>query len=138
MTDNLTVATRSRVMAATKGRGNLSTEVPLARALRKLRITGWRRHASLPGRPDFAFRKQRLAIFVDGCFWHGCPEHCRIPQSHAAYWIDKIGKNVARDKELRRRLKLEGWTALRFWEHEIKSDPIACAQKIHAHFPERC
>jgi DNA mismatch endonuclease (patch repair protein) len=130
MTDNLTKEARSRVMAATKGRGNQSTELKLVLALRRLGIRGWRRHLRVPGRPDFAFRKHRLAIFVDGCFWHGCPAHCRMPQSNAAYWKRKIDGNILRDKELKRRLKLQGWRTLRFWEHELKANPLACARKI--------
>jgi DNA mismatch endonuclease, patch repair protein len=130
MADNLTLEARSRVMAATKGRDNRSTELKLVRALRHLGITGWRRHLLLPGRPDFAFRKRRLVVFVDGCFWHGCPDHCRMPESNASYWKSKIEGNILRDKELKNRLKLEGWRVLRFWEHELKSDPLGCARKI--------
>jgi DNA mismatch endonuclease (patch repair protein) len=131
MVDNLSVSVRSRVMAATKGRGNLSTEFALARAFRSLGISGWRRHLLLPGRPDFIFRTERLAIFVDGCFWHGCPKHCRMPQTHTDYWRRKIGGNILRDKKANHRLKADGWVILRFWEHELNTDPVACAKKIH-------
>jgi DNA mismatch endonuclease (patch repair protein) len=130
MVDNVSVDVRSRIMAATKGRGNLSTEFALVRVFRRFGISGWRRHLPIPGRPDFAFRKQRLAIFVDGCFWHGCPKHCRMPQANTAYWHRKIARNVLRDKETRRLLKLAGWTIIRFWEHDMKNNPDACAQKI--------
>src|SRR5271156_4420512 len=78
MADNVSVEVRSRVMGATRARGNLSTELALARAFRLLGVSGWRRHLTIPGRPDFAFRQERLAIFADGCFWHGCPRHCRM------------------------------------------------------------
>ena len=94
MADILTKKKRSAVMAKIRGRGNKATEVVFANLLRAHRLTGWRRHAPLPGKPDFAFRQHRVAIFVDGCFWHGCPRHCRFPASNRAYWLKKIAGNM--------------------------------------------
>lgn len=130
MVDNVSATVRSRVMRATKAQGNLSTELTLIRALRRLGISGWRRHLFLPGRPDFAFRKERLAVFVDGCYWHGCPLHCRMPASNFDYWHRKIGNNVLRDKKTNHALKLAGWAVLRIWEHELKADPGKCGRQI--------
>lgn len=76
----------------------------------------------LPGRtvrPDVVFTRQRLAIFVDGCFWHCCPEHGTTPKSNAAYWIPKLQRNVERDAVVTEQLAAAGWTVLRAWEHEL-------------------
>jgi DNA mismatch endonuclease, patch repair protein len=81
MPDVFTKKKRSQVMALIRSRGNRDTEIKLASLFRAARITGWRRHQPLPGRPDFIFRRERLAIFVDGCFWHGCRWHCCMPKS---------------------------------------------------------
>src|SRR5271169_3288884 len=94
MPDVFTKTKRSQIMASIRSQGNKSTELKLANILRVAGITGWRRHQDLPGRPDFSFRRQRLAIFVDGCFWHGCRSHCRMPQNNNLYWQAKIGKNI--------------------------------------------
>src|SRR3954453_21090414 len=104
---------RSLVMAAIRSRGNKDTELKLAAILRANRITGWRRHQPLPGRPDFVFRKERLAIFVDGCFWHGCARCYRRPSSNRVYWDAKVQRNRARDREVTRELKKRGWRVLR-------------------------
>jgi DNA mismatch endonuclease (patch repair protein) len=68
-------------------------------------------------RADVVFTRQRLAVFVDGCFWHGCPDHCRMPGSNVAYWQAKIGRNRARDRRIDDALRGDGWRVLRFWEH---------------------
>lgn len=78
---------------------------------------------------DIIFSRVRVAVFLDGCFWHGCPEHCRMPQSNAAYWERKIGRNRARDAAVSQLLSDAGWTALRYWEHE---DPKKIAGQIAA------
>ena len=119
--DVFTKAKRSRVMAAIRSKGNKETEMKLARIFRRHRISGWRRHLSLVGNPDFVFRKQRLTIFVDGCFWHGCPKHLRMPRSHQAYWLQKIARNRRRDWIVTRALRREGWRVLRIWGHELNN-----------------
>jgi DNA mismatch endonuclease (patch repair protein) len=110
---------RSKIMAAIRSRGNKATELKLVSILRAARITGWRRHQSLPGRPDFIFRSERLAVFVDGCFWHGCPRHCRMPRSNREYWRRKIARNIARDRRVTRLLLNRGWRVLRIWGHAL-------------------
>src|ERR1017187_6629158 len=134
MPDVFTKAKRSQVMAAIHSTGNKATELKLASILRGAGITGWRRHQPLPGRPDFAFRRQRLAVFVDGCFWHGCRWHCRMPKSRGAYWKPKIHRNKARDKEVRGLLRARGWRTLRIWEHSLStpSRVLAAIQAILA------
>lgn len=119
--DTVSREKRSEMMAAIKGKGNLSTEVALMTILRKEKITGWRRHYNrVEGRPDFAFPKEKLAIFIDGCFWHGCKKHGAIPKSNIEYWRDKIEANKKRDRSVNRILKNKKWAVLRIWEHEIK------------------
>jgi DNA mismatch endonuclease (patch repair protein) len=69
---------------------------------------------------DIAFPRKKVAVFVDGCFWHGCPIHLRLPKSHEAYWHPKLKRNIERDQETTKRLKSDGWKILRFWEHELE------------------
>jgi len=116
-------------MAAISSTGNKTTELRLAAILRAHGITGWRRHQPLPGKPDFVFRRERLAIFVDGCFWHGCRWHLRMPQDNRSYWQRKIARNIQRDRETNRLLKRAGWRVLRVWEHALRSSD-AVARRI--------
>lgn len=108
-------------MRAVKSAGNASTELRLARLLREHKLSGWRRHWGIPGRPDFAWPAHRVALFVDGCFWHGCP-HCNrpMPVASADYWRGKIERNKARDNRTTRQLRRDGWAVLRVWEHSLK------------------
>lgn len=129
MTDILSKEKRSEVMAAIRSSGNRSTELRLARILRASSITGWRRDQALAGRPDFVFRQERLAVFVDGCFWHGCPWHCRMPKSEQGYWEPKISRNKARDKAIRDALVAAGWRVHRIWEHSLKR-PSKVSEKL--------
>lgn len=69
---------------------------------------------------DVAFPSKKIAIFVDGCFWHQCPKHSHAPKSNRAYWIPKLERNVSRDKKKNRELKKQGWKVIRVWEHELK------------------
>lgn len=134
-------AQRSKLMARIRSRGNARTELALVRIFRAFRITGWRRQialrceapasrgrsvptyapsrATFQVRPDFIFPKLRLAVFVDGCFWHGCPEHGTKPKGNAAFWRKKLAANVARDRRADRALRRAGWRVLRIWEHEL-------------------
>jgi len=73
----------------------------------------------LPGRPDIVISHARIAVFVDGCFWHQCPKHFVMPRTRRAFWKQKIQANRARDRGVNRKLKRDGWSVLRFWEHEI-------------------
>ncbi len=121
MTDVYDPQTRSRVMASIRSKGNATTELRMVHIFRSRRITGWRRHQTLPGRPDFVFQKQRVAVFVDGCFWHGCP--CRsIPATNIQFWKLKIAGNRDRDLAVNIRLKRMGWKIVRFWEHELNDE----------------
>src|SRR5215510_3405686 len=102
--------TRSQLMSRIRSRGNKTTELHAVSLLRAKGITGWRRHAPLVGRPDFVWPKSRVALFVDGCFWHGhdCGRNLR-PKTNAALWEQKIAANKARDRQNARELRLKGW-----------------------------
>ena len=136
MPDVFSKKKRSEVMSRIRSRGNKETEVALARLLRRHKITGWRRHLEIRSaergvrnlkpearsfrvRPDFVFPKAGLAVFVDGCFWHGCPKHGTKPKGNAAFWLKKISGNQARDLLVNRALRRAGWRVLRIWEHEL-------------------
>ncbi|MBU1937015.1 very short patch repair endonuclease [bacterium] len=117
--DTVSPAKRSRIMASVKSSGNKSTEAVLATMLRKEHLSGWRRNYPLVGKPDFVFPASQLAIFVDGCFWHGCPKHCRMPADNRGYWNQKISRNVERDRGINKQLHGKGWSVVRFWEHDL-------------------
>lgn len=142
MPDIFTKAQRSRLMARIRSRGNARTELALVQVFRAHGITGWRRHVEVRGRrgeargkasrtsnfsrrtfrvrPDFVFRAARLAVFVDGCFWHGCPRHGTRPKGNAAFWRRKFAANIARDRRVDRALRRAGWRVLRIWEHALR------------------
>jgi DNA mismatch endonuclease (patch repair protein) len=127
--DVFTRKKRSRVMAAIRSKGNLTTELRLIEIFREDKITGWRRNYPLLGRPDFVFPSVKAAIFVDGCFWHGCKRCFRMPTSNTRYWIKKIANNKARDKNVSLRLKRGGWKILRLSECVLK-DKSAVQRKL--------
>ena len=111
---------RSEVMSRIRGKGNQKTEIRLAMLLRKAGIWGWRRHLPIPGRPDFSFRKKKVAVFVDGCFWHGCPRCFRLPKQNRAFWKAKIEGNRKRDLSVNGRLRRLGWKVIRIRECHLK------------------
>jgi DNA mismatch endonuclease (patch repair protein) len=122
MADIFSIAKRSKVMAKIRGRGNRSTELRFLALLKAHKIKGWRRHMTVAGRPDFAFPQLRLAIFVDGCFWHGCSRHCVFPKSNRVFWRTKIQRNRIRDRLVARTLRTRRWRVFRVWEHELRRD----------------
>src|SRR5262245_56046942 len=128
-TDTVSPEKRSEIMRCVRSHGNKVTELVLVRILRRNKITGWRRNATVTGSPDFIFPRQRVAVFVDGCFWHGCSKHCRMPKSNFIYWDAKISSNRKRDRCMTRALTREGWSVVRFWEHELPT-PQRCAERI--------
>ena len=121
----------SRRMSAVKSTGNKTTERRLRLALARARINGWTIHpVGLVGRPDFYFHEKRLAIFVDGCFWHGCEKCGHIPNINNQYWKTKIVRNRERDLAKTQALMNLGITVLRFWEHELRSELPSCVARI--------
>jgi DNA mismatch endonuclease (patch repair protein) len=106
-------------MATIRSRGNKDTELVLATILRRHGIDGWRRNQPVFGKPDFIFRQVRLALFVDGCFWHGCPKHSHLPDSNRSFWRNKFSRNKTRDRFVTRTLREQGWRVLRIWGHAL-------------------
>ena len=147
MPDIFTKSKRSFVMSRIRSRGNKDTEVALAKLFRRNKITGWRRQVQLriankelrtkaggggkiirnskfkirhfKVRPDFIFPKLKRALFVDGCFWHGCPKHGTQPKGNRTFWKNKFARNIARDIFVTKTLRRSGWRVLRIWEHEL-------------------
>jgi DNA mismatch endonuclease (patch repair protein) len=119
--DNFSRQKRSEIMAKVRSWGNASTEVKALRILKSGAVTGWRRQLSIFGRPDFAFPKARVALFIDGCFWHGCPRCYQPPKSSAAFWREKLRKNKKRDAKVSKQLRKSGWKVIRLWECQLKS-----------------
>ena len=119
MADVFSTRKRSKVMSRIRSRGNRDTEVVLAKLFRRQQITGWRRNYKVFGKPDFVFLKLRLAVFVDGCFWHCCPVHGTQPKSNHSFWKKKFANNQARARLVNRTLRSGGWRVLRIWEHEL-------------------
>lgn len=139
MPDVFTKKKRSAVMARIRGKGNKDTELRLIQVFRASGIIGWWRGQTLSlkcqgarvkyqetsprstGRvkPDFVFQKSKTALFVDGCFWHGCPRHATKPKTNAKFWREKIARNKARDRRVNRLLRARGWKVIRVWEHEL-------------------
>jgi DNA mismatch endonuclease, patch repair protein len=95
-------------------------------------ITGWRRRRPVTGRPDFVFQGRKVAVFVDGCFWHGCPKHATKPRNNAAFWRRKLAANKARDQLVTRTLRRAGWRVLRVWEHDLPRRGEASIRRIQA------
>lgn len=129
MTDNLSKEKRSKVMASIKGK---DTKPELL--LRKhLWVKGMRyriHDKTIFGRPDISNKKKNLAIFVDGCFWHGCEKCYKEPKSNRAFWKNKLANNLERRKRVKTILKKDGWKVLEFWEHQINQKLEYVTQKI--------
>jgi DNA mismatch endonuclease (patch repair protein) len=125
MPDVFSKTKRAEVMSKIRGTGNKDTELRLIQIFRATGIAGWRRGSKLPGKPDFVFLKSKTAVFVDGCFWHGCPKHATWPKTRAAFWLAKITGNKARDRKVNRLLRAKGWTVIRIWEHELARKNIS-------------
>jgi len=117
--DIFTKEKRSDVMSKIRSKGNKETELRLMALLRERGIRGWRRGSKITGHPDFVFSRARLAVFVDGCFWHGCPKHCRLPATRKKFWHGKIANNMKRDRAVARELKKTGWNVMRIWSHSL-------------------
>lgn len=136
MADTYGPEIRSRVMACVKSR-DTGPEITLRRALHAAGVRGWRCHRkSLPGSPDLAFGRARLAVFVDGGFWHGHPRKW-WPGRSGSYWDAKIERNIARDRRVDGELESMGWRVLRLWDLDLEADPDTAAQLVIDELRER-
>jgi DNA mismatch endonuclease (patch repair protein) len=125
-----TKAKRSEVMSRIRGSGNKDTELALAMLMRRHRISGWRRNRPVFGKPDFVFLKLKLAVFVDGCFWHGCPKHATKPKNNRAFWRRRLSANRQRDLTVNRTLRKAGWRMVRVWECKLTRRSGVCIRRI--------
>ena len=129
MTDVLTSEQRSFCMSRIRGRDTKPERI-LRSLLWHKGLRFRKNYKNLPGRPDIVFIKPKVAVFIDGCFWHRCPTHYQPPAANAEFWEKKIAGNVKRDREVDKLLKTEGWNVIRVWEHEVREDPEAVAERI--------
>lgn len=123
MTDVLTRRQRSYCMSRIRAK-DTQPEIVLRKAISKTGIRGYRLNYRLLGKPDIVFPKRKIAIFIDGCFWHKCPKCFKKPATNKKFWLEKIDSNVKRDGFISTRLKKEGWKVLRIWEHELRKQKI--------------
>lgn len=129
MTDVLTQGQRKYNMSRIRGK-NTGPEMKIRKMLFARGIRGYRIHYNLPGKPDIVFVKKKIAVFIDGCFWHKCPEDFQEPETRKEFWMKKINSNVERDEKNTVQLTEDGWTVLRIWEHEVRKDPEAVVRRI--------
>ena len=118
MPDVFTREKRSSVMSKIRSAGNRNTELRMIALFKAAGIRGWRRSVALFGKPDFVFPRERLAVFVDGCFWHrhnGC-KFSYTPKTRLEFWLPKFDQNIARDRLVTRTLRSQGWRVIRVWE----------------------
>lgn len=120
MADVFDKAQRSKIMQKVKSCGNKSTEMKLISVFSANSISGWRRKYPVKGHPDFVFLKEKIAIFVDGCFWHGHDCRNTKPADNMEYWDKKRERNIRHDKEVTARFEMRGWKVVRIWECELK------------------
>ena len=120
MSDVFDKEARSAIMRAVKSKNTKSTELALIKLFKENHITGWRHSYNVKGHPDFVFLEKRIAIFVDGCFWHGHDCRNTRPADNAEYWAKKRERNIQRDKETTERFEKRGWTVVRIWECELR------------------
>ena len=128
LTDVHNRAQRSYNMSRIRGT-NTGPELVLRNALWRKGLR-YRLLVKLPGRPDLTFRKAKVVVFVDGCFWHACPKHLVWPRKNADFWKRKISENAKRDKTVTRALRKNGWLVIRFWEHAIECRLQKCVQNV--------
>jgi DNA mismatch endonuclease (patch repair protein) len=121
MPDVFTQAKRSAALGLIRGKGNKDTELRIIALFREHGITGWRRGQKVFEKPDFVFRRERVAVFVGGCFWHGCPKpkHAPMPKNRAEWWAAKLGRNRERDRLVTKTLRKAGWRVVRVWECDL-------------------
>ncbi len=111
---------RSEIMSKVRSKNNKSTELKLIQIFEENNIKGWRRNYPVKGHPDFVFLNARIAIFVDGCFWHGHDCRNTRPADNQKYWQKKRERNIKHDQEVTAMFEARGWTVLRIWECELK------------------
>lgn len=135
MPDTFSKKERSEIMRRVKGK-NTKPELRVRSALHR-RGLRYRLDYPLPGKPDLVFVKARVVVFIDSCFWHGCPNHLRMPKSNREYWTAKISRNVERDAKINDEYTRLDWEQLRLWEHDLKENFDMCVDRIEEMVRER-
>lgn len=130
--DKVSKETRSGIMRKVRSTGNKSTEWRFRAKMMQAGLRGWKVRPKMKFSPDFVFENQRIVVFIDGCFWHACPVCDKMPASNTEYWKRKFQRNIERDKKATKELFEQGWSVLRFWEHEIRSDLDNCLSKLRS------
>ena len=126
MVDNLSKEKRSKVMSSIKGKNTMPERILGGVVDRRI----IRFQPNILGKPDYGNKRRKIAVFVDGCFWHGCPVCYKEPASNKDYWSSKLLRNKRHDEEVTNTLKKEGYRVFRFMEHEIRQNPNNCAQAL--------
>jgi len=135
MSDVYDKSIRSAVMSKVRSKGNKSTELRLIEVFSECGIKGWQRNYPVKGHPDFVLLKRRIAVFVDGCFWHGHDCRNTRPKQNEEFWKAKRVRNMARDKTVTEKFERRGWTVLRIWECEFKKRNLpALLEKLNGLF----
>ena len=129
MADIVSKETRSRMMSNIRAVSHLEDRI--SRQLWKMGLRFRRNVRDLEGKPDIAIKKYKIAIFVDSCFWHSCPEHRVMPKTNVEFWRKKLEANKVRDNEVNLYYESRGWNVLRIWEHEFREDFESAVMKIH-------
>lgn len=129
MADVLTKKQRSYCMSQIRGK-NTEIEIDFCRCMRKLGLKGFRKGHSLEGKPDYIFPKEKVAVFLDGCFWHACPRCYKEPKTNKKFWKTKAINNKIRDNMVTTMFRKKKWRVKRFWEHQIKRDPLICIETL--------
>jgi DNA mismatch endonuclease (patch repair protein) len=127
--DSVSQEKRSGIMRLIKSR-DTSLEKALRSRLWKQGIRYRKNVLTLFGKPDISITREKIVIFIDSCFWHGCSKHLRMPKSNIDYWVAKVEKNKKRDQTVNMHYKKKGWIVLRFWEHNIKKDVDSAVKEI--------
>jgi len=136
MTDVLTQEQRKFNMSRIRGK-NTGPEVKLRKMLFAAGVRGYRIYYKLPGKPDIVFTKKKIAIFVDGCFWHKCPVCFQEPETRNEFWMKKIQSNVDRAAKVNEQLRADGWKVIRIWEHEIRKEPDVVINRIMEYLSDK-
>lgn len=131
MSDIFNKDKRSEIMSAVRSKKNKSTELKLIEIFKENNIKGWRRNYPVKGHPDFIFLEKKIAVFVDGCFWHGHDCRNTRPDDNNEYWRNKRARNIEHDKKVTDSFKQRGWTVIRIWECELKkSNSLRLIEKL--------
>ena len=131
MVDSFAPEVRSEIMRNVRSKDS-ALEKTVRSALWREGLRFRKNVSTMPGKPDIVFTRRKVVVFVDSCFWHGCPRHCRIPESNRDYWEKKIARNRARDKEVNRLYRSRGWKVLRVWEHAVDSSLPRVVKRVLA------